>query len=58
MRILLAAALIFPLAAEPLRYVNPLPVEGTRSIADPCVLKHKGKYYLFVTGAVGHAPGA
>jgi hypothetical protein len=50
MRILLAAALAFTAGAEPLRYVNPLSIEGTRSIADPCVLKHKGKYYLFVTG--------
>ncbi|MFB3826461.1 MAG: family 43 glycosylhydrolase [Bryobacteraceae bacterium] len=34
------------------RYVNPLPIEGSRSIADPAVILFKGKYYLFLTGGL------
>ena len=33
-----------------LRYVNPLTIEDTRSIADPTVLRFQGKYYLFLSG--------
>jgi beta-xylosidase len=32
------------------RYVNPLSIENSRSIADPAALKFRGKYYLFLTG--------
>ena len=34
------------------RYVNPLSIEDTRSIADPAVMKFRGKYYLFLTGGM------
>jgi xylan 1,4-beta-xylosidase len=32
-----------------LHYVNPLPVEGSRRMGDPVVLRFDGKYYLYVT---------
>ena len=35
-----------------LRYVNPLSIEDTRSIADPTVLRFQGKYYLFLSGGM------
>ena len=51
MKIILALCLIFtPLMAQ--RYVNPLSIEGSRSVADPAVLVFKGKYYLFLTGGM------
>jgi len=34
------------------RYVNPLSIEDTRSIADPTAIKFKGKYYLFLSGGM------
>jgi len=34
------------------RYVNPLSIEDTRSIADPTVLRFHGKYYLFLSGGM------
>jgi xylan 1,4-beta-xylosidase len=46
----MAAQGIGPGAAGKLRYVNPLSIEDTRSIADPTVLRFQGKYYLFVSG--------
>ena len=55
---LVGLALLVCLAAvaasppEPLRYVNPLSIEGTRSIADPAVLRFHGKYYLFLSGGL------
>lgn len=39
-------------AAGEQRYVNPLPIEDTRSVADPTVIKFQGKYYLFLTGGI------
>ena len=39
-------------AAAKLRYVNPLSIEDTRSIADPTVLRFQGKYYLFLSGGL------
>ena len=38
--------------AGKLRYVNPLSIEDTRSIADPTVLRFQGKYYLFLSGGM------
>ena len=35
-----------------LRYVNPLSIEDTRSIADPTVLRFQGKYYLYLSGGM------
>jgi len=35
-----------------LRYVNPLSIEDTRSIADPAAMKFRDKYYLFLSGGV------
>ena len=35
-----------------LRYVNPLSIEDTRSIADPTAMKFRDKYYLFLSGGV------
>ena len=35
-----------------LRYCNPLPIEDTRSIADPTVIRFQGQYYLFLTGGI------
>jgi hypothetical protein len=32
------------------RYVNPLSIEDSRSVADPTVLPFHGKYYLFLSG--------
>ncbi len=32
------------------RYVNPLSIEDSRSVADPTVLRFQGKYYLFLSG--------
>jgi len=52
MKNLLLVLLGLSALAEPLRYVNPLSIEGVRSIADPCVIRHKGQYYLFVTGGM------
>jgi len=40
-----------PVAGK-LRYSNPLPIEATRSIADPTVIRFQGKYYLFITGGL------
>jgi len=36
-----------------LRYVNPLVMEDAGRLADPAVVKFRGKYYLYLTG--GHA---
>ena len=35
---------------RPAKYVNPLSIEDTRSIADPTVLRFQGKYYLYLSG--------
>jgi xylan 1,4-beta-xylosidase len=40
------------MAQKALRYVNPLSIEGSRSIADPAVLRFKGHYYLFLSGGI------
>ena len=32
------------------RYANPLVIEKSRSVADPCVIRFEGRYYLFLTG--------
>ena len=37
---------------KPSSYVNPLAIEDTRSIADPAVIRFKGKYYLFLSGGM------
>jgi hypothetical protein len=34
------------------RYVNPLSIEDSRSVADPTVLHFQGKYYLFLSGGI------
>jgi hypothetical protein len=34
------------------RYVNPLSIEDSRSVADPTVLPFQGKYYLFLSGGI------
>jgi xylan 1,4-beta-xylosidase len=34
------------------RYVNPLSIEDTRSIADPTAVRFDGKYYLFLSGGI------
>lgn len=34
------------------RYVNPLAIEDTRSIADPTAIRFHGKYYLFLSGGM------
>jgi len=39
--------------SAPLRYINPLSIEDTRSVADPMVLRFNGKYYLFLSGGIG-----
>lgn len=33
-------------------YVNPLSIPGTRSVADPAVLRFHDRYYLFLTGGM------
>ena len=38
-----------------LRYVNPLVMEEAGRLADPTVIKFKGKYYLYLTGGI--SPG-
>ena len=35
-----------------LRYINPLVMEDTGRLADPCVIRHEGKYYLYVTHGI------
>ena len=40
-----------------LRYVNPLSIENTRSIADPAAMKFGDKYYLFLTGGLVWSSG-
>jgi len=35
------------------RYVNPLSIEESVNLADPTILRFKGTYYLFATGANG-----
>ena len=62
------AVALLPLNAQekPLRYVNPLPIgpfmteagrlggsEFARSMADPTVIRHDNKWYLFPTGGMG-----
>jgi len=49
-----AALLCVAALGEPakLRYVNPLSIEDTRSIADPTAMKFRGQYYLFLSGGV------
>lgn len=32
------------------RYVNPLSIEDTRSVADPTIVRFHDKYYMFLTG--------
>jgi beta-xylosidase len=39
-------------AQKTLRYVNPLPVEDTQRIGDPCVLRFKNLYYLYLSGGL------
>lgn len=39
-------------APRKLRYVNPLPIENSRSIADPAVIRFRGKYLLFLSGGM------
>ena len=39
-------------SAKPPRYVNPLVLENAGRLADPTVIKHKGKYYLYLTGGL------
>lgn len=34
------------------RYINPLSIEESTSLADPTVLRFKGTYYLFLTGGM------
>jgi len=41
-----------PVPVKPVHYVNPLAIEDTRSIADPTVIRFKGKYYLFLSGGM------
>lgn len=50
MKALLCIALTVAAATAQNRYVNPLSIENSRSVADPAVLKFRGKYYLFLTG--------
>jgi hypothetical protein len=49
-----AVATLLLFAAEPrhTRYINPLSIEDTRSIADPTAIKFHGKYYLFLSGGM------
>jgi xylan 1,4-beta-xylosidase len=35
-----------------LRYINPLVLENAGRLADPTVIKFKGKYYLYLTGGI------
>lgn len=49
--LLLCAAAELP-AAAPQRYINPLPIENSRSVADPTVIRYKDKYLLFLTGGM------
>ena len=37
-------------SAQSGRYVNPLSIEDSRSVADPTVLRFHGKYYLYLSG--------
>src|SRR5690349_6873023 len=39
-----------PARKPAVRYVNPLSINDTRSIADPAVIRFEGKYYLFLSG--------
>jgi len=39
-------------SAKPPRYVNPLVMENAGRLADPTVIKHQGKYYLYLTGGL------
>jgi hypothetical protein len=39
-----------PARAQSGRYVNPLSIESSRSVADPTVLGFHGKYYLYLSG--------
>src|SRR5579862_5958161 len=34
------------------RYVNPLSIEGTRSVADPTIVRWHDKYYMYLTGGM------
>ena len=34
------------------RYVNPLSIEGTRSAADPTIVRWHDKYYMYLTGGM------
>jgi len=38
-----------------LRYVNPLVMEDAGRLADPCVIRYQGKYYLYLTGGLSGA---
>ena len=50
--VILATSITGQGTAGKLRYVNPLSIEDTRSIADPTVLRFQGKYYLFLSGGM------
>jgi hypothetical protein len=44
-----------PARAQPqntLRYIDPLVMEDAGGLADPCVIVHQGRYYLYLTGGL------
>ena len=46
----LALLVVLAAALPGARYANPLVIENSRSVADPCVIRFEGRYYLFLTG--------
>lgn len=43
---------LFAIAGTSARYVNPLSIEQSRSVADPTVVRFHDKYYMFLSGGM------